>query len=147
MHFLPFPWPINYNHASRCNKSSTHLSSIWFWLKISFSFLEIMASHMVTFYGLRVAQVNEEPTLKSFLDLILTPHPRDEDSKPWEVRTHLEVDPFWAWYYHISPNSHTLIILLQVDPAFGEEPKTIYGGCYKTKQRRHISLCRHSPCC
>ncbi len=36
--FFRFPWPINYNHASRCNKSSTHPLSIWFWLKIYFSF-------------------------------------------------------------------------------------------------------------
>ncbi len=35
--FLLFPWPINYNHTSRCNKSSTHSLSIWFWLNF-FSF-------------------------------------------------------------------------------------------------------------
>ncbi len=32
--FFIFPWPINYNHTSRCNKSSTHSLPIWFWLKI-----------------------------------------------------------------------------------------------------------------
>jgi hypothetical protein len=37
-HFLPFPWPINYNHASQCNKSFTHSLLIWFWMKIFFSF-------------------------------------------------------------------------------------------------------------
>jgi hypothetical protein len=31
----------------------------------------------------------------------------------------------------MSPNSHTLVILLQVDPAFGDEPKTVYEGCYE----------------
>jgi hypothetical protein len=30
--FLPFPWPINYNHTFWCNKSSTH--SLFIWLKI-----------------------------------------------------------------------------------------------------------------
>ncbi len=44
---------------------------------------------------------------------------------------HLEVKPFRAWYYHISPNSHTLVILLQVDPIFGDEPETICEGCYE----------------
>jgi hypothetical protein len=108
MHFLPFLWPINYNHTSRCSKSSTHSSSIWFWLKIFFLFLEIMASHMATVYGPQVAQVNEESTLKSFLDLILTSHPCDEDSKLWEVRAR-----FWSWsplsliLSHFSKLSHS----------------------------------------
>jgi hypothetical protein len=34
MHFLPFPWPINYNYVFRCNKFCTHSLLIWFWLKI-----------------------------------------------------------------------------------------------------------------
>jgi hypothetical protein len=48
------------------------------------------------------------------------------------VCTCFEVDPPRAWYYHISPNSRTLVILLQVDPTFGDEPETIYEG-YETK--------------
>jgi hypothetical protein len=43
--FLPFLWPINYNHISWCNKSSTHSLPIWFWLK-KISFLWI---HGVTY--------------------------------------------------------------------------------------------------
>jgi hypothetical protein len=35
--FLPFPWPINYNHAYQSTKSSTHSLLNQFWLKI-FSF-------------------------------------------------------------------------------------------------------------
>jgi hypothetical protein len=35
--FLPFPQPINYNHASGCTKFSTHSLPNWFWLKIFFS--------------------------------------------------------------------------------------------------------------
>ncbi len=43
----------------------------------------------------------------------------------------LEVEPLWAWYYRISPNSCTLVILLQVDPAFSDEPETICEGYYE----------------
>jgi hypothetical protein len=71
-HFLPFPWPINYNHASQYNKSSTHSLPIRFWLKISFPFFEIMALHMATSYGPQAAQVNEEPPPESSLDLTST---------------------------------------------------------------------------
>jgi hypothetical protein len=67
------------------------------------------------------------------LDLTLTQHPRDEDPAPWEVRARLKVDPPWAWYYRISPNSHTLVILLQVDPAPSEEPEIVCEGYYETK--------------
>jgi hypothetical protein len=45
---------------------------IWFWLQIFFPFFEIMVSRMATFYGPQAAQVNEEPTPKSSLDLTLT---------------------------------------------------------------------------
>ncbi len=38
--FLPFLLPINFNHAFRCTKSSTHSLPNWFWSKI-FSFLWI----------------------------------------------------------------------------------------------------------
>ncbi len=49
------------------------------------------------------------------------------------MRAHLEVEPPRAWYYRISPNSRTLVILLQVDPASSDEPKTVCEGCYKTE--------------
>ncbi len=49
------------------------------------------------------------------------------------MRTCFEVEPPRAWYYHISPNSRTLVILLQVNPASGDEPKTVCEGCYETK--------------
>jgi hypothetical protein len=49
------------------------------------------------------------------------------------VRTRLEVEPPRAWYYRILPNSRTLVILLQVDPASGDEPETICEGYYKTE--------------
>jgi hypothetical protein len=62
-------------------------------LKIFFSFLEIMALHMVTSYKLQAAQVNEKLAPKSSLDLTLMQHPCDENLKPREVRGHLEVDP------------------------------------------------------
>ncbi len=49
------------------------------------------------------------------------------------MRARLEVEPLQAWYYPISPNSRTLVILLQVDLASGDEPETVYEGCYETK--------------
>jgi hypothetical protein len=49
------------------------------------------------------------------------------------VCAHLEVEPLRAWYYRISPNSRNLVILLQVDPVSGDEPETIYEGCYETE--------------
>ncbi len=49
------------------------------------------------------------------------------------MRARLEVEPLRAWYYRISPNSHTLVILLQVDLASGDEPETVCEGCYETK--------------
>jgi hypothetical protein len=103
------------------------------WLKIFSLFLEIMVSRMATSYGSQVAQVNEESALKSSLDLMLTQHPRDEDPAPREVRARLEVDPPHVWYYHISPNSRTLVILLQVDPASCDEPEIICESCYETE--------------
>jgi hypothetical protein len=49
------------------------------------------------------------------------------------VRARLEVEPPRAWYHRISPNSRTLVILLQVDPASGDEPETVCEGCYEIK--------------
>jgi len=43
-----------------------------------FFLLEIMAM----FYRLQAAQVNEEPAPKSFLDLMLSQHPHDENLEP-----------------------------------------------------------------
>jgi hypothetical protein len=47
------------------------------------------------------------------------------------VHAHLEVDPPQTWYYRIFLNSCTLVILLQIDPAFGDEPETICEGYYE----------------
>jgi len=49
------------------------------------------------------------------------------------VHARLEADPLRAWYYHISPNFHTLVILLQVDPTSDDEPEIVYEGCYETE--------------
>jgi hypothetical protein len=43
----------------------------------------------------------------------------------------LEVEPPWAWYYHISLNFRTLVVLLQVDPTSGDEPKTVCENFYE----------------
>jgi len=47
------------------------------------------------------------------------------------MRARLEIEPPWAWYYCISPNSHTLMILLQVDHVSSDEPKSVCEGCYE----------------
>jgi hypothetical protein len=92
-----------------------------------------MASRMVSSYGPQAAQANEEPPPESSLDLTLTQHPRDEELELREVRARLEVEPPRAWYYHTFPNSRTLVILLQVDLASGDEPETVCEGCYETE--------------
>ncbi len=48
---------------------------------------------MGTSYGLQAAQVNEEPTSESFLNLVLTQHPCDEDLELRDVCVRLEVNP------------------------------------------------------
>jgi hypothetical protein len=88
---------------------------------------------MTMSYGLQATQVNGEPPPESSLDLTLTQHLHDEDPKPREVHVCLEIEPLRAWYYCISANFRTLVILLQVDPASGDELETIYEGCYKTE--------------
>jgi hypothetical protein len=65
--------------------------------------------------------------------LTLTQHPCDEKLEPREVRARLEVEPPLTWYYHISPNSCTLVILLQVDLASSDKPETVCEGCYENE--------------
>jgi hypothetical protein len=64
---------------------------------------------------------------------MLMQHPHDEEPKSREVHARLEINPLQAWYYHISPNSRTLVILLQVNLVSGDELETICEGCYKTQ--------------
>jgi hypothetical protein len=66
---------------------------------------------MATFYGPQITQVNEKLPSESSLNLKLTKHPRDEDPEPREVRACIKVKPLRAWYYHISLNSHTMVML------------------------------------
>jgi hypothetical protein len=100
MHFLPFPWPINYNHASQCNKSFTHSLLIWFWLKISFPFLESMVLRVATSYE-ALSYTSEQKT--SFgvifrLDVDVT-------SLWWKTQTAKGVRLSWSW----SPSSLVLL--------------------------------------
>ncbi len=88
---------------------------------------------MVTFYEPQATQANEEPPPESSLNPTLTQHPHDEEPEPREVRACLEVEPFQAQYYRISSNSRTLMILLQVNPASGDEPQTVCEVCYETE--------------
>ncbi len=102
-------------------------------LKIFTLSLVIMASRTTTSYGPQAVQANEESPSESSLDLTLTQHPRDEEPELREVRARPEVEPPRAWYYRISPNSCTLVILLQVDPASGDETDIVCVGCYETE--------------
>jgi hypothetical protein len=49
------------------------------------------------------------------------------------VHACIEINPLRTCYYRISLNSHTLVILLQVDPTFGDELKIICECCYETE--------------
>jgi hypothetical protein len=53
-----------------------------------------MVLRMVTFYGPQVAQVNEELSLESYLNLTLTHYPHDEKPELREVRARLKIEPF-----------------------------------------------------
>ncbi len=99
-----------------------------------------MASCMIMFYKLQVTQMNDKPPQESSLNLTLTQHPHDEDPKLRKMRLCLEVEPLQAWYYRISPNFHTLVILLQVDPTFSNEPKIVFEGFYKTENTSFLHV-------
>jgi hypothetical protein len=75
-------------------------------------FLVTMASRTIMPHRPQAAPANEEPPPETSLDLTLTQRPRDEEPKLREVRARLEVEPPRAWYYRISSNSRTLVILL-----------------------------------
>ncbi len=134
-HLHPLFLSSTYKSRSRNLMSQVHPTSIInsILLKIFPLFLESMASRTVTSYGPQAAQANDEPPSESSLDLTLTQHPRDEVFEPREVRARLEIEPLRTWYYRISPNSRTLVILLQVDPASSDEPETVCESCYETE--------------
>jgi hypothetical protein len=89
---------------------------------------------MAMSYGPHAAQMNEELPSESSLDLTLTQHPCDEDLELQEVHTHLKIEPPRAWYYCISLNFRTLMILLQVNPASGDELEIFCEGRYKIEE-------------
>ncbi len=107
---FPFVWPINYNNASQCIKSSTHSSLSWFWSKIfSFPWIhDVVHDHVL----LALNHVNEWKTALGViprLDINMT-------SSWWKSRTTRSapsswVKPLQAWYYCISLNSHSLVLL------------------------------------
>jgi len=45
----------------------------------------------------------------------------------------LKIDPLRTWYYRISSNFRTLMILLQIDPASGDELEIVYECCCEIK--------------
>jgi hypothetical protein len=92
-----------------------------------------MASRMTTFYGPQITQVKEELLRESSLDWTLMQHLHDEDLEPREVCPRLKVEPLRVGYYRISSNSCTLVILLQVNFIFGDQPEIVCEGFYETK--------------
>ncbi len=139
--FPSFSLTYKYNHTSWGTKSSTHSSPSWFWLKI-FSFPWI---HGITHdYVLQASSHRNErkTTPRSSLDLTLTQHFHDEDCELWEMSPFFEVEPSQTWYYQISSNFRTLVILLQVNLVSSNERKTECEGFYETK---NISIFAWSP--
>ncbi len=49
------------------------------------------------------------------------------------MRARFDVQPPRTWYYRISPNFRTLVILLQINPVSGDKPKIVCESCYETK--------------
>ncbi len=90
-----------------------------------------MASRMTKSYRPQAAQMNKEPPWERSLNLTLTQHLCDEDPKLQEMRPSLKVELPWTWYYWVFLNSHTLVILLQVDPTFGDELEIVCEIFYK----------------
>jgi hypothetical protein len=103
------------------------------WLKIPFFLLEIMASRMATSYRPQATQMNEKPTPKYIFRFHIDATSSWWRPTPQEVHACFEVNPLRTWYYYISPNSRTLVILLQVDHASGDEPETVCESCYETE--------------
>jgi len=52
--FLHFPWPINYNHAFRITKSSTHLTPNWLKIEDLFLFFNSWHCAQLRFMGLKL---------------------------------------------------------------------------------------------
>jgi hypothetical protein len=92
-----------------------------------------MALCMTTSYGLQTTQMNEKPPQESSLNLILTQHPCDEDIEPRKVHPRLETKPLCSWYYHISSNFHTSVIMLQINLISSDEPEIICESFYEIK--------------
>ncbi len=95
-----------------------------------------MALCMITFYGPQTAQMNEELPRELSSDSTPTQHLHDE--KSWTTKgaplSQSRTPPPQAWYYQKKKfNSPTLVILLQIDVAFNDEPKIIYNFFYEIK--------------
>jgi hypothetical protein len=89
---------------------------------------------MTMSYEPQLVQTNEESFQESSLDLTLMQHLHHETLELRKVRPCIEVEPPRTWYNRISPNSCTLVILLQVDLASSDEPKIVCEGFHETKE-------------
>jgi hypothetical protein len=133
-HFFSFPWFINYDYASQCNKSSTLSLSIWFWLKI-WIFSSLWNCGVAHGHILRAPSCTSEWRTTFG---VISRFDRNITSLWWRFWTSKSARLSWSWtpwtwYYRISLNFCTLVKLLQVDPAFGDELETICEGCYETE--------------
>jgi hypothetical protein len=106
-HFFPFHWPINYNHAFWCNKSSTHSLPIWLKIKYLFSFpwnYGVVYGHV-----LWASSCTNEWRITS---IVISKFNIDTTSSWWKSRTMRGVCSSWSWTLsnlilsHFSKHSH-----------------------------------------
>jgi hypothetical protein len=91
-HFFPFPWSINYDCASQCNKSFTPSLLIWFWLK--FWFISSPWNYGVT-HGQILWASNRTSEWRTASRVISRFDPNATSSwwRTWKRGAHL----FWSW--------------------------------------------------
>ncbi len=120
--FLHFHWLINYNHASRCTKFSTHSSLSWFWSKI-FSFLWIhgVAHDHILWASNRTNEWRTTSRVIPKLDINAT-------SPWWIFQTARGAPSSWSW----TPSS--LVLLHFFKPShLGDQLEIVCRGFYEIK--------------
>jgi hypothetical protein len=93
MHFLPFPWSINYDCTFQCNKSSTLSLSIWFWLNLWFLFspwnYDVAHGHILWASN----RTNEWRTASE----VISRFDLKETSSWWKTWNSRGARLFWSW--------------------------------------------------
>jgi hypothetical protein len=89
--FLPFPWPINCNHTSRCTKFSTHSLPSWFWSNFfSFPWIHGVAHDHVLWALSHTSEWIIAPGVILRFHIDLTP-------SWWKSRITKDVPSSWSW--------------------------------------------------